>query len=125
MAAAGQARAAPSYQHVNTRTRKRIRPQSRPAPRRLLAGGIFWIVVAGLLLAGIVALNVAVLQLNVRLDRLGRERAKLRAENAALASELSSQATSPRIQALAHRQLGLVPAAPDETTYVELGRSAK
>jgi cell division protein FtsL len=69
-----------------------------------------------------VALNVAVLQLNVRLDKLGRERAQLRADNAALASELSSAAAAPRIQTLAQNRLGLVFAPPDQTTYVELGK---
>ena len=81
-----------------------------------------WIVVLATLLAGVVALNVAVLQLNVRLDKLGRERAQLRADNAALASELSSAAAAPRIQTLAQRRLGLVFAPPDQTMYVELGK---
>ena len=75
----------------------------------------------GLLLAGIVALNVAVLRLNVKLDKLNTERDKLRAGNAALAVELSSAASSPRIQALA-QQRGLVPADPTTTTYVDLSR---
>ena len=43
-------------------------------------GGVVWIVVLAVLLAGIVAVNVAVLQLNVRLDELGRERVQLRAD---------------------------------------------
>lgn len=80
-----------------------------------------WIVVLATLLAGIVALNVAVLQLNVRLSSLSRERTGLRSENAAIQSQLSSAAAAPRIQALAHKRLGLVPAPADATTYVELG----
>jgi hypothetical protein len=83
-----------------------------------LRSGVVWIVVVGALLAGLVALNVAVLQLNVRLDRLGRDRAMLRDQNAALASQFSSAKASPRIQARARQRLGLVPAG--EMTYVDL-----
>jgi len=79
-----------------------------------------WIAVVGALLAGLVALNVAVLQLNVRLDKAGRERIDLRADNAALESQLSSENAAPRIQALAHARLGLVPAGSDNTTFVQL-----
>ncbi len=73
----------------------------------------------GILLAGVVALNVTVLRLNVKLDRLNSERAKLRADNAALASQLSSAAASPRIQTLARRE-GLVPADPSAMTFIRL-----
>ena len=71
-----------------------------------------------------VALNVAVLRLNVRLDRMTSERAKLRAENAALASQLSSAAAAARIQTLAQRK-GLVPADPTNTTFVRLPRRGR
>ena len=87
-----------------------------------MAGGLAWIVVAGVLLAGIVALNVAVLRLNVQLDRLNGQRERLRADNAALASQLSSLSSSPRIQILA-RAHGFVPA--DAPTFVDLGRRAR
>jgi hypothetical protein len=96
--------------------------RTRPfAVRRVdpLRNGVVWIVVVGALLAGLVALNVAVLQLNVRLDQLARERAMLRDENAGLASRFSSAKASPRIQARARTRLGLVPAS--DMTYVELG----
>jgi cell division protein FtsL len=107
------------------------RPQPRPQPRRAarpiprqrrVAGGVFWIAVIAMLLAGVVALNVAVLRLNMKLDRLGRERADLRAENAALSVQLSSAASAPRIQGIAARRLGLVQATPDQTSYVTLPR---
>ena len=81
-----------------------------------------WICVLAVLLAGVVALNVAVLRLNVGLDELGRERADLRAENARLAAQLSSAAAAPRIQERARTRLGLVPARPEQTFYVDLGR---
>ena len=94
-------------------------PRRKPKQRRGVAGGMAWIAFVGILLAGIVALNVAVLRLNVRLDRVDAERAKLRADNAALQSQLSSSAASPRIQTLAQRR-GLVAADPATTTYVVL-----
>jgi len=79
-----------------------------------------WIGALAALLAGIVALNVAVLQLNVRLEELARERANLRAANATLSAQLSQAAAIPQLEALAVNQLGLVPATHEQTTYVEL-----
>ena len=71
-----------------------------------------------MLLAGVVALNVAVLRLNVQLDELAREHSQLRAGNAVLRSQLSSAAASGRIAAIAGRELGLVPA--EDETYIDL-----
>src|SRR5438270_11155668 len=80
--------------------RKRPRPgeldrkQVRPAPRRRakakagVAGGLAWIIVAGVLGAGIVALNVAVLRLNLRPDHMNHHRQQLQAENAGPGPEL-------------------------------------
>jgi cell division protein FtsL len=99
-------------------------PRRKRKQRRGIAGGMAWIAFVGVLLAGIVALNVAVLRLNVRLDRVDTERAKLRAANAALQSQLSSSAASPRIQSLAERR-GLVAADPATTTYVVLDRRGR
>ena len=72
-----------------------------------------------ILLAGIVALNVAVLRLNVQLDKLNVERTQLRSEKQAMAAQLSLAAASPRIQSLARRE-GLVAADPTQTTYVRI-----
>jgi hypothetical protein len=106
--------------------RPRAQPRPRPAVReRRVAGGIVWIVVLGVLLAGVVAMNVAVLRLNMGLDRLGRERAGLIAENDALAAQLSSAAAAPMIQSLARVKLGYVPAPSADTSYVELGPRAR
>jgi cell division protein FtsL len=104
---------------------ERPQPKPRPAPRvvkrqRRVTGGVVWIGVVAALLAGVVAMNVAVLRLNMKLDKLGRERADLRAQNAALSSQLSSQAAAPRIQGLAAKRLGLVQATPDQASYVTL-----
>jgi len=110
------------------RARPRAQSQARPRPavkQRRVTGGIVWIVVLGVLLAGVVAMNVAVLRLNMGLDRLGRERASLIQQNDALAAQLSSAAAAPKIQALAQAKLGYVPAPSAQTTYVELGPRAK
>jgi cell division protein FtsL len=101
-----------------------VRPRSkrRPAKRRRVHSGVAWIAVVAGLLAGVVALNVAVLQLNLHMDRLNGHRARLRAENATLQSRLSSASASGRIEALAHRRMGLVPADPAQTTFVDIRR---
>lgn len=96
------------------------RPSARPRRQaRRLRGGIVWIAALGILLAGIVALNVAVLRLNMRVDKLDRQRTQLRAENAALQSQLASAAAAPRIQAKVVR-LGLHQATPQDTRYLRL-----
>ena len=98
-----------------------------PARRRRVAQqprvvGVLWIGALAILLAGVVAMNVAVLRLNMTLDRLGRERAHLRGANAELNSRISSNAAAPRIQAIAAARLGLVQADADQTTYLRIGR---
>lgn len=94
-------------------------PAARP---RLVTGGVLWIVALGVLLAGVVAVNVTVLRLNMSLDRLSRERMQLRAENARLSSQLSSASAAARIEREARRKLGLQPADPATTAYVDLGK---
>jgi cell division protein FtsL len=85
------------------------------------AGGVAWIVLVGALLAGIVAVNVLVLQLNMQFDGLSRDRAQLRADNARLRSQLSSASANVRIEEAATARLGLEAADPLTTTYVRLG----
>ena len=53
------------------------------------------------LLAGVVAVNVAVLRLNLQLDEAGRERTELKTDIARLRSEISSAAATTRIERLA------------------------
>ena len=113
--AAAAARAHP--EPARTRARPKPRTAQKTAPRRRVAGGVVWIGAIALLLAGVVALNVAVLRLNVRLDELGQERSQIRADNAQLSSEIAAKAASGRIAALASSQLGLKPAS---ATYLDL-----
>ena len=58
----------------------RVRVRTRPDQPRV-ARGVVWIVAIGILLVGIVFLNVVVLRMNIRLDHLGRERAQLQGDN--------------------------------------------
>ena len=87
-----------------------------------LSGGVVWIVALALLLAGVVAVNVAVLRLNLQLDESGRERTELKTDIARLRSEISSAAATTRIERLAEGELGLVEVEPEDTTYIQLGR---
>jgi hypothetical protein len=84
------------------------RPRRRAAHARRSRGGILWIAIGGILLAGVVFVNVAVLQLNLGLDRANGDRSKLRADIAALQSQLSTELASQRIQSRAAQEYGLV-----------------
>jgi cell division protein FtsL len=95
------------------------RRESTAAHARLLGGGVLWIVVFTLLLAGVVAVNVAVLRLNLRLDGVSRERTQLEADVADLRAQISTRATTSQIERAA-RDDGMVPADPDQTTFVRL-----
>jgi cell division protein FtsL len=101
------------------REARRAKSKGRSS-RAPFAGGVAWIVVVGALLAGIVAVNVLVLQLNMQFDGLSRQRAQLKADNALLRSQLSSASANVRIEEAATTRLGLVAADPLTTTYVRL-----
>lgn len=103
------------------RKARRVETQDVVRSRAPFAGGVVWIVVVGALLAGIVAVNVLVLQLNMQFDGLSRERAQLKADNALLRSQLSSASANVRIEDAATTKLGLQAADPLTTTYVRLG----
>ena len=91
----------------------------RARPRSTL-GGVVWIVVVAVLLAGVVAVNVAVLRLNVRLDKVSQQRVDLQADVARLQSALSSAGASAQISRDAQSKLALVPADPNTTRYLKL-----
>jgi cell division protein FtsL len=106
---------------------RRARPaRPRAAPRRRaegrrLTGGIVWISLFAVLLAGIVAVNVAVLRSNMALNDLNKQQLELQAQNQTLQSQVSSAGSSLRIEQVA-RRLGLVPAPAANTSYLDLGR---
>ncbi|HLX19088.1 MAG TPA: hypothetical protein VKR23_02950 [Gaiellaceae bacterium] len=96
----------------------KARPRARKRTRRV-TGGIVWIAAFAVLLAGVVAVNVAVLRSNVAVDNLDKQEVQLQAENAALASQVSSANSSIRIEQIA-RKFGLVPASAADTSYLDL-----
>ncbi|HUG64444.1 MAG TPA: cell division protein FtsL [Gaiellaceae bacterium] len=101
------------------------RARSAASTRRrswALGGGVFWIVLLAVLLAGVVAVNVAVLRLNLQLDEAGGERTELRTDIQRLRSEISSAAATTRLERLAEGELGLVEVEPEDTAYIQLGR---
>ena len=97
------------------------RPRARARSQRRVRGGIAWIAAFGVVLAGVVALNVAVLRVNMQVSRLDKAQIELQAQNAALSSQVSSAASAQRIEQVAHR-LGYVPAPATDTSYLELGK---
>jgi hypothetical protein len=97
----------------------RPRPRVRAERRIRVASGVVWIVIIAALLAGVVFMNVAVLRLNLKLDKLARERAQLQADVAAQASDLSSEQAAARI-ALLSRRAGFVQAPPGDISYLDL-----
>ena len=96
------------------RTRKKAQPKAR--------GGILWIAVSGILLGGVVFVNVLVLQLNLSLDSANSDRSKLLAQNAALQSQYSGLISSPRIQSQAASELGLVYKDPSDYGHIDLAK---
>ena len=105
--------------------RPRSRAEARPRPRRRaqgfrVSGGIFWISAFAVLLAGVVALNVAVLRVNMSVGNLNKQQLELQAQNQTLSSEVSSAGSSLLIERTA-RRLGLVPAPAADTSYLDLG----
>jgi len=125
-AAPAPARARPRRAASAPAPRPRPRPQrqparrARPAARPRVAGGALWIVLVAVLLAGIVAVNVAALRLNLESQRLEERRQDLLAANAALASDLSSLGAASRVESAARGRLGLVDA--EGASYVRVRR---
>jgi hypothetical protein len=110
-------------------TRPRAKPKTKAKPkakakarqRARARGGVLWIAISGVLLAGVVFVNVAVLRLNLELDKATQTRAQLQASDATLESQLSSELASPRIQKQAQRD-GLVQVDPSTIGYINLGK---
>ena len=110
---------------VHPRTRTKPKPKTktrtRTRSRARARGGIVWITVFGVLLAGVIAINVAGLQQRMKLNKLTQERAQLLSQIPDDAARLSTQRSDGRVGTAA-RRAGLVPAAPDATSYLRLGK---
>ena len=109
---------------VATRPHARPRRRQRAVPHRRLASGVVWIGLLAVLLPGIVALNVAVLQLNLQLDRLGQERARLRTEIADLRARAAVNAVPGTIRETAKLE-GYHQVNPLQTRYLDLEPDAR
>jgi hypothetical protein len=105
---------APQAARESTRVRH---VRKRKAGRRFLAGGVVWIVIVAALLAGVVAVNVAVLRLNLNLDGVNRQRNQLRAD---IAADQAKLASAKRTGTIVSGATGVVPADASATTVVEL-----
>ena len=103
------------------RPRRRTGARARRTQARA-RGGILWIAISGILLAGVVFVSVAVLRMNLALDQANADREKLHAEIASLQSAYSSQLRSGEIQAQAGKRLGLVYEDPANYAYVHLDK---
>jgi cell division protein FtsL len=97
----------------SARSRRPTRARGIRVTRPLLLIGVI-----GGLLAGIVALNVAVLQLRIERGHVSSEMEKIRAENDAVRAELSTAKASARIESLARGRLGLVESS--DAVYLRL-----
>jgi cell division protein FtsL len=79
-------------------------------------------VVFALLLAGVVAVNVAVLRANVAVHSFDQQIAQWQQRNQNLASRLAAATSAPRVEAAA-RRAGLIQAPSSDIIYkVLLGR---
>jgi cell division protein FtsL len=110
-------RARVARSHRPPRAKPRV---ARAARRRSTVGGVLWIVTLATLLAGVVAVNVAVLRLNVQLDHTSQQRVRLQDEIAHLESDLSAAGSRTRIERQARETFGLVPADANTTSYLHL-----
>ena len=102
------------------------RPQAkrRPAQQSRVASGVAWITVFGVLLAGVIAINVAGLQERMKLNHLTQQRSTLLSQTSDDAAKLSAQLSDARVGVEA-RRVGQVLAPSADTSIVPLPRSAK
>jgi cell division protein FtsB len=125
--------AVPARVATRPATKPTPRPQpTRAAPRRRshkvqrsVRGGIVWIVALATLLAGVVAVNVAVLRQNMQLTSYSNDQAQLRDQNHALQTQLSHASSTPYIERIASKRLGLVQAGSTQMTYIQLDTGGK
>jgi hypothetical protein len=132
--ARGGARTAPARRKSGPAPRKAAprpaRAAARPAPRRRAAAaprgallldrllrGRGWVACVGVLLAGIVFLNVSVLELNEGIARTSEKVSELQRDNVSLRKKYARLSSSERIQNTAAER-GLVLPAPGKVRYL-------
>lgn len=126
--AAPRARPAPKPVAAPRVARPAATSRSRPVARRAatspaLARWTLWIAIVAVLLAGIVALNVAALELRVERGKVQSQNADLRAGIERLEAQLSGAAAVSPVEAAARGRLGLTESA--ETVYLGLERAGR
>jgi hypothetical protein len=99
-------------------------PRQRTRAKRSVRGGIVWIVVFAALLSGVVAVNVAALRQNMQIEDLANQRVQLIDQNQELRSQLSRASSPVNVERRARAQ-GLVVAASDQTTFLNLDTGGK
>jgi cell division protein FtsL len=150
--AAARSAAVPAHAPVRRRPRPAQRPPARrksgparssataaPKPRALVAlpnvrvprgaavldrllTGRLWIACVGVLLVGIVFLNVSVLRLNESIASMSAKADALKRQNAGLRETYAQQSSTERIQRVA-TQRGLVLPQPGDVHYLKAKRS--
>ena len=98
----------------------RALPDSRLFDR--LLRGRAWVVLLGVLLIGLVALNVSLLKLNAQAGRNAETAKALRVHNNELRAKVSRLASGERLQRVG-RQLGLAMSSAGRVRYVSIGRA--
>ncbi len=88
-----------------------------------LTRGRIWIGVLGILLAGIVALNVATLSIGTTAGKIDAQIQTLRQENSVLRARIGERLSHERVQAAAY-SLGLSVPAPSDVKYRDAGPQA-
>lgn len=116
-------RARPRARAIPAPDVSRDRRSTRTKERPKLARTVIWIAVVAALLAGIVAMNIAVLQFRIERGKLQSNIVDLRAENTQIEADISAEAARGRVEAAAGGGLGLV--KPDQTTYLKLNRQGR
>ena len=96
-------------------------PDTRPIVR--LTRGRAWIALLGVLLIGIVALNVATLSLTATSGKITQQAQKLQQENSVLRARLAQRLSNQRVKHEA-AALGLGAPSPDEIYYRAAGPDA-
>jgi hypothetical protein len=104
--------------------RTRTQPRKRQAQQSRVASGVVWIVLFGVLLAGVIAINVAGLQQRMKLNHLNQERSALLSQTSDSAAKLSARLSDARVGVEA-RRAGQVLAPSSDTSIVPLPRTAK
>ncbi len=105
-----------------TQRRTPVRPAPRPAAPAaggMIRAGFLLTAAVAVMLIGLVALHVSILQKHREYSELVDEKNSLAAENAHLSGEVAALRSPARIEAIATGQLGMV--SPKNIEYVYIG----